>query len=259
MYNIKNNKVLNAVKTRLNSQNSRADTLQIDELRDELSKAQTSEKHIQEGVSFLQEKNKAVNSLQDMSQKLKEISSEYNSGKLTNEDKKAAEKQANEIISYMNSVVNSNFGDNTKEDQINVETNHGSDIVVDLKSFDISIDSDTGKDNKKNSDEKFHIEGKLGIRDILKDTNRIEDNLIKPLDKYSDNIKSQIVELADDAMYQDTIVNMSTKELCQLKDMNAYTATQIINNSSTILKNAANALDCQSARLENSIVSQLLN
>ncbi|OAA83191.1 hypothetical protein [Clostridium ljungdahlii] len=260
IYNNQNKKLSNAIKTRLDSQKSMADTLEINELKVELSKAQTSEKHIQEGVSFLQEENKAVNSLKDMSQKLKQISSEYNSGKLTDEDKKAVEKKANEIISYMNSVVNSTFGDNTfKDNQINVETNHGSDIVIDLKPFDISMDSDEDKDNKKNGDGKFHIEGKLGIRDILKDTNRIESNLIKPLDKYSDNIKSQIGGLADDAMYQNMVVDMSVKDLCQLKAMDKYTATIALNNSKMILKNATNALDCQSSRLENSTVSQLLS
>lgn len=261
IYNNQNKKLANAVKTRLDSQKSMADTLEVNELEAELSKAQTSEKHIQEGVSFLQDENKAVNSLKDMSQKLKQISSEYNSGKLTDEDKKAAEKQANEIISYMNSVVNSTFGDNTfRENQINVETNHGSDIVIDLKPFDISIDSDVDKDNKrKNSDEKFHIEGKLGITDILKDTSRIENNLIKPLDKYSDNIKSQIGGLADDAMYQNMVVDMTVKDLCKLKAMDEYTARIALNNSKTILENATNALDCQSSRLENSIVSQLLS
>lgn len=259
IYNNQNKKLSNAVKTRLDSQKSMADTLEVNELKVELSKAQTSEKHIQEGVSFLQEENKAVNSLKDMSQKLKQVSSQYNSGKLTDEDKKAVEKQANEIISYMNSVVNSTFGDNTfRENQINVETNHGSDIVIDLKPFDISMDSDMDKDNRKNDHEKFHIEGKLGIRDILKDTSRIENTLIKPLDKYSDNIKSQIGGLADDAMYQDMVVNMSIQELCQLKAMDKYTATMALNNSKMILKNAANALDCQSSRLENSIVSKLL-
>lgn len=260
-YRNQNKKLSSIGNTALNAQTSMSDTLKIHQLKIQLSQAQTAEGHIQEGVSFLQEKNKAVNSLKDMSQELKKLSAKYNSDGITDADKQAIEKQANEIINNMNSILNSTFGDKSvfQKQQISVETSHGSNIIINLKSFDISIDSDINKDNKKDNSKGFHIEGKLNIENILEDTNRIENNLIKPLDKYSDNIKKQMVGLVNDAMYQDMIVNFSVKKLGELKALDEYNATEIINNSSIILKNATDALYCQSSNLESDTVSKLLN
>ncbi|WP_150131718.1 hypothetical protein [Clostridium sp. JN-1] len=243
----------NAVSDEMRLNFGMADTIEIDALKVQLSKAQTAESHIEEGVSLLQEKNKAANSLKDMSQKLKQLSSEYNSNTV---DKQEIEKQAKEIITEMDNVINSTFGDKsaTKDKQISVETNHGSNIIIDRKFADIRIDSDINKSKEKDGGTGYHIEGELNVENILKNTtNRIENNLIKPLDKYSDNIKDQMVSVVNDAMYQDMAVTMSAKELRKFKAIDGYTESKIIKNSNDILKNASEALYCQSSNLGNHI------
>lgn len=260
-HNKKSSNLSNIEKNVLNAkQPSMSDTLLIDKLKVQLSKAQKSESDTQESMSFLQEKNKAIDSLKDMSQKLKELSSKYNSNDVTDKDKQDIEKQANELIKNMDDIINSTFGDKSifGEQQINVETSHGSDIVISLKSFDISLDSDINKGNNKDNATGFHIEGKLSIEDILEDTNRIENNLIKPLDKYSSDIKKQMVGLVNNVMYQNMIVTMSAKKLGELGAIDGFTESEIIKNSNIILKNATSALYCQSSGLEKDIVSQLL-
>lgn len=260
-YRNQNKKLLDIGKNILNDKTLMSDDVKIDQLKVQLNKAQTAESHIQEGVSLLQEKNKAVNSLTDMSKKLEQLSSKYNSDGVTSDDKKNIEKQAREIINTMNNILNSTFGDKSifQEQQINVETSHGSDIVISMKSFDISIDSDVNKDSKKDGATGFHIEGKLNIESILEDTRRIENNLIKPLNKYYDGINKQMSGLVNDAMYQNMIVNLSVKGLLQLKAIDGFMAGKIMKNSDKILENANKALYCQSSNLENSTVSQLLN
>lgn len=260
-YHNQNKKLLDIGKNILNDKTLMSDDVKIDQLKIQLSKAQTAESHIQEGVSLLQEKNKAVTSLADMSKKLEQLSSKYNSGDVTSDDKKNIEKQAKEIINTMNNILNSTFGDKSifGEQQINVETSHGSDIVINMKLFDISIDSDVNKDNKKDGVNGFHIEGKLDIKSILEDTTRIEKNLIKPLNKYSDNLNKQMVGLVNDIMYQNMIVDLSVKKLLDFKAIDGFIASKILNNSDNILKNSEKALDCQSSNLESSTVSRLLN
>jgi hypothetical protein len=258
-YHNQNKKLTGAAKIISKAQYSMDDTIEIDALKVQLSKAQTVESHIEEGMSILQEKNRAANSLKDMSQKLKQLSSEYNGNTV---DKREIEKQAKEIITEMDSVINSTFGDKSaiKDQQISVETNHGSNIVIDGKFADIRIDSDINKSKEKDGGTGYHIEGKLNVDDILKDTtNRIENNLINPLDKYSDNIKDQMVGIVNDAMYQDMAVTMSAKELCKFKAIDEYTARKIIKNSNNILENASEALYCQSSNLESDMVSKLLS
>lgn len=264
LFNIHNKRIkrLADLSDKLLNQNLiNSDTFKIDTLKAQLRNSQVAEQHIQEGVSFLQEKNKAVNSLKDMAKELKQLSLKYNNVDCSENDKQDIEKQTQEIIDNMNSILNTTFGNKSvfQQGQISVETSHGSNIIINTKSFDISIDSDANKKSKHDNGTGMHIEGDLSIKDILQNSNRIENNLIKPLDKYSDGVRKQMVGLVNDAMYQDMIVTMSAKKLVSLKVIDGYIASAIIKASNVILENANKALYSQSSNLDSSDVMKLIS
>ncbi|WP_406542235.1 hypothetical protein [Clostridium ljungdahlii] len=279
----KNKKLTQIEKSISNKYSKESNTFEVNELRSQLMKAETSEDHIHEGVSFIQERNKSVDSLRNMSEKLKQLSDKYNSDKYTDEDKENIKKQAKDLIDNMDNIINEGFEikNKTSSSEISIETCHGSNIIIDTKPLKISMDDTMIKynpDNKRTS-----IEGSLSIDNILKNTNKIEKNLIKPLDEYSDNMRKQMSSIAGDAMYQDMIVNMAVKQLCDLGDMDGDTARRIIRNSKIILEECGlgdidqdtakqtianfknvledsnNALRCQSSALSRDAALQLLN
>ncbi|MFC0904284.1 hypothetical protein ACFHWD_06235 [Clostridium sp. MT-14] len=159
----------------------------------------------------------------------------------------------------MDNIMNDIFGDKSlfAGRQVSIETSHGSNIVV-RGNLDISLNF-YGDDGHKSEDiHGIHIEGDLSIVSILENTAQIEKKLIKPLDDASDEIKSQMVSVVNDAMYQDMIVEMAAKGLADLKEIDGYTKSKIINNSKDILENAAEALYCQSSNLDRKRTSALL-
>lgn len=219
----------------LNKDNSMSDRLMIDKMKVQLSSARKSENETQAGMSFLTEEKRAVDSLKTLSNKLKDLSSKYNDKTTELDEKQDIKKQADEIIKNMNSVINDIFGDKSifKGKTINVETGYKTGITISLKNFNISLDPN--KKNIKDDVFGFHIEGKLDIDDILKSTYKIENDLIKPLDKLGDDIKDQMVGLVNNAIYQDMLVKSSVKKLLELKELDKYQAGKIISASHDIV------------------------
>lgn len=200
-----------------------------------------------------------MNSLKDMSKALKDLSVKYNSNDSNINDKQDIEEHAKQIIDNMNDIMNNTFGSKStfSKREIIVETNHASNIIINT-SIDINIDSNANKGTKNSDYTGIYIEGNLSIEDILNNTNRIENNLIKPLNKYSDEVSKQMVSLVNDVMYQDMAIKITVKELRSLKAIDGYTATTIINNSDIILKNASNAIYSQSSNLDKDSVGELI-
>ncbi|MBV4419798.1 hypothetical protein KM800_10770 [Clostridium tyrobutyricum] len=239
-----------------------ADDFKVDQLRTQLRNSQIAEQHIQEGMSLLQEKRKAVTSLQEMSNQLKQLSIQYRKDNCTSQDKQSIEKQAKEIIENMNSIMNNTFGDKSAFSgrTVSAETSDGSNIIVDMN-LSLSLDKSgdkKSKDNNKNYTDDIHIEGNLSIDDILENTNAIENNLIKPLDKYLNEIHKQMTGLFNDVLYQDMVLDMATKGLSSLGELDVYQARTIMENSDIIVKNAGNALYCQSGNLDKNTVGKLI-
>jgi flagellin-like hook-associated protein FlgL len=257
---IKNKNALGDLNERMKEQKPfDADDFKVDQLKMQLRKGQLAESHIQEGMSLLQQKRKAVDELKDMSKDLKKLSEKYNDVNCTEDEKEKIEKNAREIINSMDNIMNDIFGDKSlfAGRQVSIETSHGSNIVV-RGNLDISLNF-YGDDGHKSEDiHGIHIEGDLSIVSILENTAQIEKKLIKPLDDASDEIKSQMVSVVNDAMYQDMIVEMAAKGLADLKEIDGYTESKIINNSKDILENAAEALYCQSSNLDRKRTSALL-
>ena len=257
---IKNKNALGDLNERMKEQKPfDADDFKVDQLKMQLRKGQMAESHIQEGMSLLQQKRKAVDELKDMSKDLKKLSEKYNDVNCTEDEKEKIEKNAREIINSMDNIMNDIFGDKSlfAGRQVSIETSHGSNIVV-RGNLDISLNF-YGDDGHKSEDiHGIHIEGDLSIVSILENTAQIEKKLIKPLDDASDEIKSQMVSVVNDAMYQDMIVEMAAKGLADLKEIDGYTESKIINNSKDILENAAEALYCQSSNLDRKRTSALL-
>lgn len=257
---IKNKNALGDLNERMKEQKPfDADDFKVDQLKMQLRKGQLTESHIQEGMSLLQQKRKAVDELKDMSKDLKKLSEKYNDVNCTEDEKEKIEKNAREIINSMDNIMNDIFGDKSlfAGRQVSIETSHGSNIVV-RGNLDISLNF-YGDDGHKSEDiHGIHIEGDLSIVSILENTAQIEKKLIKPLDDASDEIKSQMVSVVNDAMYQDMIVEMAAKGLADLKEIDGYTESKIINNSKDILENAAEALYCQSSNLDRKRTSALL-
>lgn len=257
---IKNKNALGDLNERMKEQKPfDADDFKVDQLKMQLRKGQLAESHIQEGMSLLQQKRKAVDELKDMSKDLKKLSEKYNDVNCTEDEKEKIEKNAKEIINNMDNIMNDIFGDKSlfAGRQVSIETSHGSNIVV-RGNLDISLNF-YGDDGHKSEDiHGIHIEGDLSIVSILENTAQIEKRLIKPLDDTSDEIKSQMVSVVNDAMYQDMIVEMAAKGLADLKEIDGYTESKIINNSKDILENAAEALYCQSSNLDRKRTSALL-
>ncbi|CAB1241703.1 conserved hypothetical protein [Clostridiaceae bacterium BL-3] len=257
---IKNKNALGDLNERMKEQKPfDADDFKVDQLKMQLRKGQLAESHIQEGMSLLQQKRKAVDELKDMSKDLKKLSEKYNDVNCTEDEKEKIEKNAREIINSMDNIMNDIFGDKSlfAGRQVSIETSHGSNIVV-RGNLDISLNF-YGDDGHKSEDiHGIHIEGDLSIVSILENTAQIEKRLIKPLDDTSDEIKSQMVSVVNDAMYQDMMVEMAAKGLADLKEIDGYTESKIINNSKDILENAAEALYCQSSNLDRKRTSALL-
>ncbi|MFC0904285.1 hypothetical protein ACFHWD_06240 [Clostridium sp. MT-14] len=72
---IKNKNALGDLNERMKEQKPfDADDFKVDQLKMQLRKGQLAESHIQEGMSLLQQKRKAVDELKDMSKDLKKLS-----------------------------------------------------------------------------------------------------------------------------------------------------------------------------------------
>lgn len=236
-----------------------ADDFKVDQLKTQLRKGQLAENHIQDGMSLLQQKRKAVDELKSMSQDLKKLSEKYNDVNCTEDEKGKIEKSAKEIINNMDNIMNDTFGYKSAfaGRQVSMETSHGSNIVV-KGNLDISMDFYGNNSHKSENDNSIHIEADLSIASILENTAEIEKKLIKPLNDAFDEIKSQMVSVVNNAMYQDMMVEMAAKGLADLKKIDVYTENEIINSSKNILKNASESLYCQSSNLDEKRTSALL-
>lgn len=257
---IKNKSALGDLNERMREQKPfESDDFKLDQLKTQLRKAQLAENHIQEGMSLLQQKRKAVNDLKDMSKDLKKLSEKYNNINCTEDEKKKIEKSAKEIINNMDNIMNDTFGYKSLSAgrQVSIETSHGSNIVI-SGSLDISLNFYENGGDKSEKGHSIRIESGLSIISILENTAEIEKKLIKPLDNASDEIKSQMVSVVNNAMYQDMMVEMAARGLVDLKEIDGYTESKIINNSKDILENAAEALYCQSSNLGGERTSALL-
>ena len=236
-----------------------ADDFKVDQLKTQLRKGQLAENHIQDGMSLLQQKRKAVDELKSMSQDLKKLSEKYNDVNCTEDEKGKIEKSAKEIINNMDNIMNDTFGYKSAfaGRQVSMETSHGSNIVV-KGNLDISMDFYGNNSHKSENDNSIHIEADLSIASILENTAEIEKKLIKPLNDAFDEIKSQMVSVVNNAMYQDMMVEMAAKGLADLKKIDVYTENEVINSSKNILKNASESLYCQSSNLDEKRTSALL-
>lgn len=97
---------------RINSAaDSPSDILRISRFESEVRGSRVAQRNIQDGISFLQVAEGALTEIQDIGQRLKELSVQYNSDVLTSEDKGAIEGEAKELLKEINHIIdNTCFG-----------------------------------------------------------------------------------------------------------------------------------------------------
>ncbi|WP_279146040.1 MULTISPECIES: flagellin N-terminal helical domain-containing protein [Clostridium] len=109
--------------------------------------SQVGQRNIQDGTSYLQVKENAVNEMQSVGQRLNELSVQYRNDTLNSDDKKMIEKEATELLkNVIETKEQTKFnGLNVFDNKdINIQTgaNAGENIIIKHDNIDISMNSD---------------------------------------------------------------------------------------------------------------------
>lgn len=266
----KNNNVSNSIKDAAKKVNTSAKVLsdeqkiKIDTLKSQLSASQSIMGNIQNGVSFLQDKNKELNELRGLSSRLEDLSTEYNKDTVSDADKKNIEDETKKILAAMNNIIKDDFSKKSASaaDGVTVQLSNGSVLNLQTKILDLNLDNTFGahsKDILKKSDNEVAIEGTLTISEILKDTDNIKKSLSEPLEAYHNEISNQLISLQVDASYENMALNSYAKDLLNLGAIDGYEYDHITKASKAILDNANEALSAQSAAINKDDVLKLLS
>jgi flagellin-like hook-associated protein FlgL len=258
------NSTTNSIVKKINSKsNSNSDDLKISSLKSELLSAQSAEQNIQKGLSFLQEKNLAASSLEIMGEKLKDLSVKYNNSNLTDDQKASIEKESEKVLNTMNTIMDTNFNkkDGFSNTTVDIESTNNLKLILPTKVLNINMDTSKYKSSEntnKKSDTITHIEGNLDIKDVLKDTDRISKKVLNPLHDYINDVRNKMLDLGNNANYEDMLVNSSVNDLYNMGAIDKYTKGLILNLEGNLVK-ANRALSAQCSNIDRNNVLKLLN
>lgn len=127
---------------RINSAaDSPSDMLRINRFTSEVRGSQMAQRNIQDGLSFLQVSEGALTEIQTIGHRLKELSVQYNSDILTNEDKALIENEGKELLKEIQYIINNTrFGELKvfEKDSYIIQTGPYSGETYEIKMPDLS-------------------------------------------------------------------------------------------------------------------------
>lgn len=122
---------------------SPSDMLKISRHESQIRGSQKAQKNIQEGLSLIQVADNALDRVEDIGLRLKELSTEYQSETISQKDKKLIEKEARQLVKEINHIFNNTKFNGIrifKKDKFRIQTgpNQGDFLDIRMKDFDMS-------------------------------------------------------------------------------------------------------------------------
>ncbi|MBX4264937.1 hypothetical protein [Clostridium estertheticum] len=150
--------------------------------------SQNSEQQIEIGMSTLQEKEVGLDNIKDIGNQLKELSKQYASSDLSENDKSKIEKQAEELLNNLGSLMNQKEENNVLGDKtITLTGSDGKTSVILSKSLNITLDFGKLDDTKPNNTDKTnnnkHFSNNVSVSTLLKNPSIIEERILNPVQK----------------------------------------------------------------------------
>ncbi|MCB2358125.1 hypothetical protein [Clostridium estertheticum] len=214
-----------------NNKNSSSEEIMKQKIRNmntQLTLSQNSEEQIESRMSTLQEKEVGLDSIKDIGNQLKELSKQYASSDLSENDKSKIEKQAAELLNNLGSLMNQKEENNVLGDKtIQLTGSDGKTSVILSKSLNITLDFGKLDDTKPNNTDKTnndkHFSSNVSVATLLKNPSIIEERILNPVQKS--------IEKVDDAksiIYNNFIKEYSSAKgsidgLFKIGGINAYT------------------------------------
>ncbi|MCI1813643.1 hypothetical protein [Clostridium sp.] len=265
----KNNRYLSQkLNQQINSQNVRDEKLEIEDLESKVKFFSLKEDKVQQGMSLIQQTSQKIDNLKNMGQRLKELSTEYN--KANSDDAKTVKDEAKKILSDIDTLLTDTFGNNSsiRNNQVYIpDEENGKGTTICMKNLNIQLEDETinvkannstssSKIGKKDTN-KITIEGDLSIDDILKDTDRIENKLISPINEYSNYLSQQTDNLTSITLF-DSIKSWIFSTKLDILKQSYQSGARCLNLNKLIKQDPTRAVSAQSLSINKNIVMKLL-
>lgn len=209
-----------------------SDILKINKLNSQIRGSQAAQRNIQDGISFLQVKESAVDEMDSIAKRLKELSVQYNNGTMTNENKQNIEKESELLLKEMQRIKeNTSFNGKSvfTNDKFIIQSGSNVEDKINLSTGDIVF---SGLNSTKNEEVIKNVEKELNKNNI------------------NDFINSKNVSSAEIThINNEEIVKQVTKELNSsnvdnfVKDYNISSKTLTHNSTQEIVKNVTKELN----------------
>lgn len=235
-------------------------------LIDKLRISQSSEFQAQRGMSFLQQKDICLDKVRGAGDKLKELSEQYKSSDLSEEDKVKLEKQAEKLLKGIDNLMNNNnsvYHGTIDYKSIPITSSDVETSIVLSKSFNITLEPGKLDDPKLSNAEKIdipsdkHFKSNVSTKVLLDNTSIIEERILKPVEKAIEDVdsaKSEIYHKFTDAYGSATD---SIKELFKSGEISIYKSNQEMKFQQS-LYSAISSLRFQSSNINKDNAYELL-
>lgn len=140
------NKSISRIKNRLATgkrMDSPSDIMKLSKFTSLVRGRQVAQKNIQEGISLIQVASDGLNHMQNIGNRMKELSIQYNNGILSNKDRQLIQEEIKSLAEEFNNVAtNTRFGDinvfNKSDYQIQTGPNYKDTYIIRVPKFSIS-------------------------------------------------------------------------------------------------------------------------
>jgi hypothetical protein len=243
------------------------DAKKIKLLTDELHISVEGETQVQSGMSFLQEKDTCLCTIKAAGEKLEELSKQYKSSTLSEEDKLKIEGQAEKILKGINHLMDQNSSkSNSTIDfkTISVTDSKGNVSTVSSESFSLTLEPENLKDTnlsdttEKNAFSSSHFKNNISTKTLLENTSIIEDQLLTPTKKAIEDVHTAKSTIYHTFVDDYGTAKFSIKKLHDLGQIDDFIA-QLKLKFQDSLCSSISALCFQSSNIDKDNVCELLN
>lgn len=240
---------------------------QMKHLISKLSITETSEFQAQNGMSFLQQKEKCLNTIKCAGEELKELSEKYERSDLTEKDKAKIEEQAEKILKGLDHLMNNDSStENSTLDfkalpikDIDERTTNilSKPIYITLEIDRLDTSNLNDNTNKKDTFNDIHFKNKVSTKNLLENVSIIEKSLLNPVQKEIQDVhdsKSKIYNKFIDEYWSS---RFSINKLFNSGAISGY-MKDIKNSFQESIYNSISSLCFQSSNINKDNVSELL-
>lgn len=231
----------------------------ISRLNSQISSSSAIKQNIQDGMSYLQVKSSAMDTMQSVGQRLRELSVQYNNGTLSNDDKSNMETEATSLMNQMFNIKSGTKfnGKNVFDtNDLTIQTSDNGSWTVTIKPGDMNLTQNSnGLYNYVDTYSGTTLQ--ISLTDLLANTSMIDSTILNPLSNSSSYIGVKMNELEDTSNLQDVMEGIQTDTLSNLEDTDIASETMNMSKNSLLL-NATQSLFSQSLNLNSNFVLNLL-